>query len=75
MFSPGETKKILDSFQALVGLFLLGMSIYMFKQASLSIDALILCFIPGLALLGSGLFLLLFGVEVFLFYDDPEIWN
>ncbi len=69
-----ELKKALFVLQILIGIFLIGVSIYLFQSADLEAEP-ISQLLTGIILLVVGICSTFFGVETYLLRDDPEIWR
>ena len=70
-FSYQDYKRALYVFETLVGVFLIGVAVYILDNCEINIS----CLFSGIVLVLVGCACILFGIEACYFREDPDIWR
>jgi uncharacterized membrane protein len=72
-FSNRDVLTVFYCFITILGLILLGFSWYVWRQSLTAAEPVSYC-LAAIVLLIMGIALIMFGIETYIFRDDPDVW-
>ena len=73
-FSNRDILTVFYSFITILGLILLAFSWYLWKQSQAAAEP-VSFWLAAIILLVMGIVLIMFGIETYIFRDDPDVWR